>query len=201
MFTKLILTSLLLFGCLSSTAFTQSLKPAKSDLTIYGSSTLHNWDVKATNFEVDFAIPNYWFEHVDLWEGNDVSGLEVRVKINDLESGRGKMNRDLREALKEKEHPEIVFIWESLTVNSLEENEGRILNVEGFLDIAGVKNAITFKSEATLNNKGEFIATGEVEVDMTDYSVDPPTALFGALKTDKDVRVSYKIVMVNDSGD
>lgn len=80
-----------------------------SSMTIAGSSTLHGWTVEATEFSVQFSIPDNWFQSDDHWNGTDIDTLSVTVPVEHLDGGRNKMNRDLRDALWFDDNPQIRF--------------------------------------------------------------------------------------------
>lgn len=168
-----------------------------SFLIIKGSSTLHNWEVEATSFQLFFTVPDDWFLDSSAWSGSEVELLELEVPVADLDGGRGKMNRDLREALRFDEHKQIRFVWDTMTLTGPEDGPKRA-KVSGSLTIAGVTREISFEADMALNREGNIRVEGSVEIDMTDYNVDPPKALFGAIRTSKDVVLEYNLELIKE---
>lgn len=163
-----------------------------SFLIIKGSSTLHSWEVEATSFQLFFAVPDEWFLDSSAWDGSEVEQLELEVPVADLDGGRGKMNRDLREALQFEEHKQIRFIWDTMAFTGPGDGPKRA-EVSGSLTIAGVTRDISFQADMRLNMEGNIRVEGSVEINMTDYNVEPPKALFGAIRTSKDVVLEYSL--------
>lgn len=180
-----------------------SLNPAKSSddqvtlenvsgstLKIEGDSTLHSWDADAEEFSVTLSVGRSWLDSMDEWSSDSVENLKVVVPVDKIESGRSRMNRDLREALKAEDYPEIIFDWKEITLDENSASEYRILNVTGTLKVAGEKREIEFTAEAALDN-GTINVKGSYELNMEYYGIDPPRALLGTLRTDKKVVIMF----------
>lgn len=118
----------------------------ESELIVKGSSTLHGWDSEATEFSVDFRVDEEWLTGIENWSGENVEFLEVRVPVDELESGRGRMNRVMKEALNAEKHPEVTFNWDEIQIRESSDPEKRMLIVEGSLSIAGETRSIEFEA-------------------------------------------------------
>lgn len=160
-----------------------------STLTITGSSTLHDWEVEATEFSVGFRIPVTWFNSDTTWAGEEIAALNVTVPVESLDGGKNKMNRDLREALRFEEYPEIRFIWDEVTFTGT----GKTAGVTGRVMIAGVEREIEFSASLILNESSQIVATGRVPMNMRDYNIDPPTALLGIIRTDENIDLTFEL--------
>lgn len=162
----------------------------QSTLKIEGTSTLHSWDVVAREFSVSFSIPEMWLQEVDNWNGSDVNELEVIVPIEHMDGGRSRMNRDLKEALRSDENPEIRFIWSEMEFESGDDN-GKIANVKGSLSVAGVTRDIEISADMKLVDQSRLESRGSVEINMKDYDINPPRALLGTIRTGEIIEIIF----------
>lgn len=163
-----------------------------SSMTIAGSSTLHGWTVEATEFSVQFSIPDNWFQSDDGWNGTDIDTLTVTVPVEHLEGGRRKMNRDLRDALRFENHPQIRFTWDDVRFTG-QTDMGQSANVSGIVRVAGEEREIEFDAVISLNEWNQIVAKGSVPMNMRDYNIEPPTALFGVIRTDEEVELVFEL--------
>lgn len=163
-----------------------------SSITINGSSTLHDWQVEADSFTVQFQIPADWFRSDEVWAGEVVRELTVSVPVEQLDGGKKKMNRDLREVLRYEEYPVIRFIWDELTFAGATDT-GRAAKVSGRVIIAGVERATQFNANLVINEWSQIVAAGSVELNMRDFDIDPPKAFFGVIRTDEVVNLNFEL--------
>ena len=169
-----------------------------SSMTIIGSSTLHDWEVEATDFSVQFRVPGRWFDSDRFWAGEDIEELNVTVQVGRLDGGKNKMNRDLREALRYEEYPEIQFSWDKVIFSGTSDT-GRTAEVLGSVTIAGEEREIQFNAILSFNEWSQIVAKGQVTLNMRDYNVDPPTALFGVIRTDEMIDLTFELYFEGDN--
>jgi len=196
-----LITTILIFFLTAVSNFAQTTNSKyvvtdKSSFKITGTSTLHDWDadVKGIQSTIDF--------NADALSGDTqtspVSSLSLTIPVKNIKGDRGGMNGKIYDALKVKKHPNIIFtLTKAELINS--ENGSSIspsdfeLTVAGNLNIAGVSRDVSFPVEGQLQSDGTYKFTGKYQIDMTDYNVDPPSAIFGTIKSGKDVTVSFDI--------
>ncbi|MGB5918639.1 YceI family protein [Arcobacter sp.] len=143
---------------------------AKSTIEIDGTSTLHDW--KMVSDKIDSIFEN---------DGSKITKLDVSVKIETLKSGDEGLDEKAYETL---EIDRKNFIRFELLDANLE--TGLIKGVFKVLD----KEQVTeLKPEIlTLNQvKGSF------KVKMTDFGLEIPSVMFGAIKSGDEVTVKYNI--------
>ncbi|GEM_PF-1002386 len=200
---RILSLSLILCGCILSTAVGQIAESSnminttlleQSSMKIIGSSTLHEWEVDASEFSVQFQVPGLWFEAQESWEGSDVTQLKVTVPVDKLDGGKNKMNRDLRDALKFPEFQTIQFTWEQISFTD-ETETGRRIEVEGSVTIAGETRKISFDADLSLNESSQIVASGNVKLNMEEFGVKAPKAFFGVIRTDEIVNLSFEILL------
>lgn len=173
-----------------------------SSLYLEGTSTLHPYASTATRLagageleapDVSSAAGKaLWFERV--------KSFELTVPVRGLESGKSRLDENMREALKAGEHPDIVF---ELTGYGLEparegEKEG-LVRIEGRLSVAGKDRRLEMRP--ALEAAGVRVRVrGSQKLLMTDFGIKPPSMFLGALKTDDRVVVHYDLTLEPEEG-
>jgi polyisoprenoid-binding protein YceI len=156
-----------------------------SKVTIEGTSTMHDWEsnVEQVSGKGTFTI--------DAAEVKAIKNLNVNFVVESIESGKSKMDDLTYEALKSEQHPTITFNLTEITGIG-----GNTINAKGQLSIAGKTNTVPVKGTAKVNGNTITI-NGEYPLNMTDYDIDPPTAMLGAIKVGETVTIKYNLVLTN----
>ena len=154
----------------------------ESKLWIEGDSNLHPWSCTATRPESRLEV--------DPSAAEIARSLSLLVEVDGLECGSGKMNDKLREALGSEKHP---FIEYNLVRAERLPGAALKLKTTGELTIAGNTRLVSFTVDVEMAPDGSAQARGKVDVLMTDFGVEPPTALLGVLKTYDKVTVNFEI--------
>lgn len=166
---------------------TYALQP-ESNLWIDGTSNKSDWTVEAQEMTLDLAV--------DAADPFSVSSLTLDVASARIKSDKGAiMDRNMAKALKVTQHPSIVF---SLTGASYEEGGTSrlfLLNVTGDLTLLGSTQPIEFAATGEALSDGAFRFMGSYTLNMTDYDMTPPTAMFGALRVGKEVTIRFDVIV------
>lgn len=166
-------------------SFSQEYKIGEvSKIVVEGTSTLHDWEMES-NKSKGFAVLE--FENSSL---KSISDLEFLFTVETLKSGKSTMDNISYEALKTDKYPTIKFVLKDvLSINA--KGDKSEVTARGNLTIAGVTRLINLKALASINN-GNTTFSGEYSINMKDFNIDPPTAMFGTVKTGKDVKVKFE---------
>lgn len=175
--------TLALMLCMSLALSAQGLYQlsGKPELKVFGGSTLHDWEMVATaaSGKAELTI-----------DGQNIKAIpmaEVTMKATALKSGKGQMDELAYKALKADKNPNIHF-----KLTSYKNLGGNKASVTGNLTIAGTTKPITFQVLYLV--KGEAVKIeGDTSFKMTDFNMTPPTAVFGTIKTEDKVKVSFKM--------
>jgi polyisoprenoid-binding protein YceI len=205
---KLILSFMLLFTFSAGELFSQETESqeaemaplnisAASSIEIDGTSTLHDWTVDAEEFSVNFKVPQSWTKGLDFWNPEEVEELTVNVPVEFLVSGKSGMDKRMYKALESDDHPEIIFEHTDMHIDDAEIEQirgAKTLNIDGNLTVAGETRPVT------LNVLGEILETnalkfsGQYTLNMTDFDVDPPSALLGTIKSGDEITIRFDII-------
>lgn len=170
----------------------------ESRLWIEGSSNVNQFECYAEDYNGEAILPELEASSSAsiLNASNKLPRLKIDILVNSFECGKNKMNADLRDALQAKKFPEITFVYENAIIisNPQSSDDGFRLRVQGLLTVAGTTKEIQFNTEAYYVNEYRVRATGETEINMTDYGVTPPTALMGLIRANEELTVNFDLI-------
>lgn len=149
---------------------------------VEGTSTVHDWDCQVGQFAgtLDADISE---------EGlAALSGTSVVVPVRGIDCDNGTMNNKLRDALGTAP---IRYTLSSATPGAPAAEGWFTIRTTGNLTIAGTTRPAQMNVKAKAVDGGGFRFTGQYALKMTDFGVDPPTALLGTLKTGDEVTVHF----------
>jgi len=156
-------------------------------VSIHGTSNLHDWDetVEAVNGE---STVN--------WNGDgsfDLEAIHLKMSVHSIKSDMGViMNNNTYKALKADANPEIIFsLRDAIRSIQVQPNENAF-PAKGDLTIAGVTRPVQLQVKVLAQGREKLLFEGLQTIKMTDYGVDPPTALFGTLKTGNEISIRFK---------
>lgn len=126
----------------------------------------------------------------------DATKIMLEIDVEGIECGRSRMNRDLRNALKADDYPNITFVFnEIVTVSEETDDPNSVeLQVSGSLTIAGVTRQINVDLIGYTFDDNRVRAAGSKEIRMTDFGVEPPTAMLGLVKADNELTVHFDLI-------
>lgn len=154
-------------------------------VSVKGSSTLHEWEAIAS---VISEVPPRLTTDLNSADGFENFGFKVGVE--GLDGGRGaSMNKKIRTALAATDHPNIIYISKSVALES--SDEGQILKTSGVVEIAGKKMDVEVDANVEILDKN-LIIKGSKALKMSDFDIEPPSAMFGQIKTRDDITVHFE---------
>ncbi|MGS2765249.1 YceI family protein [Sinomicrobium sp. M5D2P9] len=178
------LLGIILF-CPFATAQELHVVSSESKLQVLGTSNLHDWELEATSFQGKGTIS----AEENLLKS--VENLSFTLAVEGLKSGKGGMDKNTYKALKSKDHKEISFRSDKATAIK-ETGTGQYqVEIPGNLTIAGVSKKVSLTLTVVLQDKIHL--SGSTDIVMTDYGVEPPTALLGTVKTGEKVTVKFEM--------
>jgi len=176
-----------------------ALRPG-STLWLTGTSTLHDYEAKATQLDVTFAIDPARPPAAGgaaaiegLVRANGVTGTDVVVAVTGLKSGKDGLDKNMYKALLAEQHPEIRFHLAGYQCGG-EDSLGLRIESKGTLSIAGADREITIAAHGRRDGENLRLAA-EVPLLMTDYGIKPPKMMMGTIKTGNQVVVHFDLVI------
>jgi polyisoprenoid-binding protein YceI len=168
-----------------------------SRLWIEGRSNINQFECIAQNHEgaaVLFDSDNQNGSIVQNFTGQ--ASIRVDIDVFGFECGRNRMNRDLRDALKAGDHPKITFIFGNVidVADSDDGERAMKLEINGTLTVAGITREVHVDLVGYLLDDGRLRAVGSKKILMTDFDVEPPTAMMGLVKAEDELTVHFDLI-------
>lgn len=159
------------------------------NLLVSGTSTLHDWDMKAAKGEVNAV---FTFDAKGQITG--LSSLTVSVPAEALKSEHSGMDKNAYKALKTSSFANITFVLSSATVTPIDANAVTV-KATGKLTVAGFTKEVVIVSVCKVNADKSITVSGSQKISMNDYKVEPPTFMFGAVKTGNDITLKFSLTI------
>ena len=173
-------------------AFSQpvyKINPSGSNLVIKGTSSMHDWTMEADNIKCSFEM--------DLANNSieSLAGINFSVAVKDIKSESNLMDKKAHEALKSDKSPVITFTQTTPAVLNSASAGAISGKVTGNLAIAGKSRRVEIAFTGRISGD-KLIVTGALPVKMSEFEIEPPTAMLGALKTGDAVTLNYSFEFV-----
>lgn len=111
---------------------------------------------------------------------NRKNGLIYKVPVKEFGCGNFLLNRDFRKTLREKEYP-----WVIIRVSDVRKS-GTNYKYDLQLDLAGKRKTLQNLNLMTVKEG----LKGEIELRFSDFNLDPPSKLGGAIKVKEEINLS-----------
>jgi hypothetical protein len=190
-----LITAVLIAGMLVATpAVAQKFTVTEeSKMTIYGSANVTDWEAKAKTItgEIKLRDPD-----LSDWSGADASLFEsvrIAIKVDDIDADSRRMNNNMHGYLKKDRHPEITYRLVEAKELAVLDNPGVKLTVRGVINAAGTDKEIVHDVEVRKNDSGGLVVSGSQDLKMTDFGIDPPTAMLGSVRSRDEMTITFEI--------
>jgi hypothetical protein len=160
------------------------------DMKLSGTSTLHKWDMNATAFK---GHASFGFKAGSTTELTAVTSLTFVLPVANLSSGEKGLDKNAYKALQATKYKNIVYKLTSAIV-SPQSGSKYSIKASGSLTIAGVAKPVVINVDCVVGADGILTCTGTYQLNMTDYSVKPPTFMLGAMKTGDAVTLAFTMI-------
>ena len=161
----------------------QSLKlnPKTFNMTIYGTTNVHNFESKVTLANGELVI-----------NAKQPQSLMVEIPVKGIKSKEKLMDDKTYEAFNIDKNPTITF--KSTEINSFKVDGVNInVTVTGNLTIGGFTRKVALTAVGRVVKPGVYEFSGTIPVKMTDYKMKPPTAMLGMMKVGDDLKLKYTV--------
>lgn len=177
----------MVIACGQTLAQTQFQVVDGSTVSISGTSTISDWVVKSEKPEGTLVLEKSANKASSAGRIMKVSAV---LPVETIKSERGEtMDNKMYGALKKDAHPSITFTL----AKPLEVKGSGKIAAAGEITIAGVTRPMTFDLNLAYAN-GRIEVSGKKSIKMTEFNVEPPTAMFGQIVAGDDVVVDLRLV-------
>jgi hypothetical protein len=187
---------------------------AQSAVVLEGSSNVTGWRCRGTSMDADMRVEAS-AEHINavidrIEDGNigvwmsepsrgrfPVPQFHLRVPVTSFRCGNRIMEGDMRRALKADVHPRVEFTFRGLRGGVQHDLDTGLYHatIAGDLSLAGQKHTIDVAVSAQRISRSSFRIRAVLPLQMTDFGVTPPTALFGAIRARDGLTVSFDLML------
>jgi polyisoprenoid-binding protein YceI len=179
---KTIITSMVLFTMtLSVNAQKTYTLDAKTNFSVFGTSTLHDWEMKSASRT---GTANFTVTDSKLV---DINSIDITLPSESIKSEKKSMDKVAYETLKTNKFKNIKYV-----LKSAEKVNENTWNLTGTYTIAGVSKALKTQVRTTVAN-GVVTLQGSNKITFTEFGMKSPTALLGTIKTGEDLIIKFNL--------
>lgn len=155
---------------------------------VEGTSTVRAWTCEAGQFTG--AVTG------EVQDGmlTSLSATTVTIPLARMDCGGNQITSKMRDAMSAGSHPNIQFTLRAADIAA--PSNGRFaVQTSGRLTIAGQTRDVRFTTTGQVLADGRYRLTGSVPITMTQFGIDPPTAMLGTLRSGDDVTVRFDVTI------
>ncbi|WP_316766434.1 YceI family protein [Pedobacter frigiditerrae] len=156
-------------------------------IKVLGKSNVHDWTMTAKDLE---STGTFKFNSRD--ELVDLTALKFTVLAKSLKSDKTSMDNRTYKSIKADAFPKISYQLTFATVTMIQANKYAI-QTTGTLTIAGKTQSIGMKVMALVNADGSITCHGTEKLMLTDYGIEPPSFMLGAMKVGNDLIIQFNL--------
>jgi polyisoprenoid-binding protein YceI len=165
----------------------------ENQLKVSGKSNVHDWAMTANNptCEAEFSNPT----------GTDnipknLTSLSFSVNSKSLKSEHSSMDNRTYKVIKADDYPKITFKMSSAVISPVAKGKFSIKTI-GVLNIAGVAKTINMQVNGIVNADQSITCSGTQKLKLTDYSIQPPSFMLGAMKVGDELSIAFNLNFKN----
>lgn len=158
------------------------------DMEVAGTSNLHDWTAAVEKISGTMKVT------AESGKALDIKDVDLIFDSKSLKGSKGSiMDSKIKDALKSEKFPTIQFKLNQIGNTSFQGSTSQI-KATGVLTVSGTSRSISITTTGKLLPNDEIEITGSSKLKMSDFKIDPPTAMLGTLKTADEVTVTFKLV-------
>lgn len=164
-----------------------------SKLFIEGSSNVNSFECESKD---EFLNQLSRITFSDDERSLNFTSTSLRLRTTLLDCDNSKMNRDLCEALKSEDYPYITIeLHDAVIIEGSPKrlDSNFIVRCSASMSITNVTRKVSLDVKAKNLGNGRFRFYSTTRLLMTDYGVEPPTALLGLIKVRNSIRIVLDI--------
>lgn len=167
-----------------------------SKLFIEGTSNINSFECACKS---NFPKSVVRFQNTEDAKGIRFIGTTFKIKSQSLDCDNSRMNSDLQEALKAEEFPEIKIDFKdaNFPAGGLNNADAWVaIKVNATMTITNVTRDVVLSVRAKKIASNKFRFTCVEEIKLTDYNIEPPTAMLGLIKVRNNIKINFDLITV-----
>lgn len=157
-------------------------------IKVLGSSNVHDWVMTANGIE---SQGEFKFDGQEQLQG--LNNFSLIVTAKSLKSEHTAMDDRTYKAINADKYPKITYKLISATVTKIEKGK-YLIKAKGDLTISGAAQTIVMDVTAVVNPDNSITCTGSEKIKLTDYKIDPPSFMLGAMKVKNDLTIQFNLL-------
>jgi len=178
-----ILAMAAIFAVLSAAGQANYKQSGTSTVMIAGTSTMHDWTMTSTG-----ADYNATFEFNADGTPAKLNMVTFTIPSESLKSKEKAMDKNAYKSLNTDKYKDITFKLTSSKIT------GKTISCNGNLTISGTTRPVDVDVTWEMKN-GNLVCKGAKKIKMTDFKVEPPSFMFGTIKTGDEITVSFDVTL------
>jgi hypothetical protein len=124
-------------------------------------------------------------------ELKDFSGnRNIQIPVYDFKAANNHMLKDFYDMVNVSEYPYIQITIEPKGRADFDETSG-LTNFKTEITLAGNSNSYTVPCEIVTCENSAYLLKGNLKIKLTDFNIDPPEKVFGAIKVNNEVFINF----------
>jgi polyisoprenoid-binding protein YceI len=119
-----------------------------------------------------------------------LNSLSFSVGAKSLKSDRTSMDNRTYKTIKADTYPKITFKLVSSVITPVRKNVF-LIKATGTLTIAGTSKTILMQVNGSMNGDNSITCSGQQKIKLTDFNIQPPSFMMGAMKVGDDLTIQY----------
>ena len=189
---KLLFVSILLYSSFIGNTYARQTNDVKF-LILEDSKLRINGTSNVTDFQCiykDRISADTVNQSITFGDTLTISGDKISINVSSLDCGKRVINRDLQKTLKAKEYP---FL--ELNLLTVEISDTTPFNALLEITIAEVTQNRFVEITSFENSKDHLVFSGSGKILLSDFGLDPPTAIFGLIKVDNEIEIMFDLII------
>jgi polyisoprenoid-binding protein YceI len=155
-----------------------------ASIKVLGTSNVHDWVLTSTAMESqgEFKLGD-----------NQLRSFSFSLNAKSLKSEHESMDNRTYKTMKADQYPKVTYKLVSAIVTQVQKSKYAI-KTTGELTIAGVTQTIAMTISAIINSYNTITCSGSEDIKLTDYKIDPPSFMLGAMKVKNDLTIQFNLI-------
>lgn len=154
---------------------------SKSNFSVAGTSTLHDWEMKSASGTGTATL------NIANGKLTDIDALTVTLLAESVKSEKKSMDKVAYETLKTDKNKNIKYV-----LKSAEKVNETTWELTGTYTIAGVSKVYKTSVKTTVTKDGLNLQ-GSNKITFSDFGMKSPTAMLGTIKTGQDLTIKFNL--------
>lgn len=195
MYIKSFISTIVAILFLAGSVFAQEMTltvQGTPEMKIDGDSNVRSWDADVKQVDATLVLTGIETLSIESMTPDAFKEMKITMPVERIDSGSRSLTRNIHNYLKEDDHPNITFTLKS--VDEIEvNNDTALITATGVINAAGKDHEVSMNVTARMNNNGTINFSGEQELLMTSFDIDPPTAVMGTVRARDEFKIIYSV--------